>query len=266
MDNEKDILNMFKVMSKVTMDKERKQEIKMSVLNSRPVISNKTSFSFLLFTRYAYVPLVIVMLFVGALGIKINNEQNNLKDAIETITTGDVTGESNPVSVMMTPEMGNDVRATGLGSGGGPESQNVLPKTKSKTMPLDDDSQNTGFSAFSDPAPVIETFQYEAEGLLGGYDKNLPIKLKITAENTSKEIQKIIFKDGCKTYFIVDTFDSREGQMCAQIYGEIELKPKEKISWNIEIPIQDMALSFGTHKLTFGIAGQYEQSAEFVVE
>jgi len=258
MDNEKDILNMFKVTSKVTMDKERKQEIKMSVLNSRPVFSNKTSFSFLLFTKYAYVPLVIVMLFVGAFGIKINNDSNNLKDAIETIATGDVANESNPVSIMLSPE--NDPAFASE-----PASNSRMSKGKATETKNDVVVEDSGATMMM-VAPQPMLFSFNVDGLLGGYDKNLPIKLKITAENTTTENQKIIFKDGCETYFIVDTFDSREGQMCAQIYGEIELKPKEKISWDIEIPIQDMALSFGTHKLTFGIVDQYEQSSEFVVE
>ena len=258
MDNEKDILNMFKVTSKVTMDKERKQEIKMSVLNSRPVIVQKSFFSMSFAIKYAYVPLALVLVFIGGLGVKINNEQNNLKDAIETISGENDLESPIAVSLLAEPQDNDDPKKSSRNMAFG--TQEVSPKINPTQEPKDSGL----FMATA--MPVVSPFEFEVEGLIGGYDKEKPIILKVIAKNILDKEQKITLNKDCVSYYVVDSIDSREGKACPDAYMEKDILPLETETWSIEIPIHKMNLSFGTHLLTFGIQGYFERTAEFVVE
>ncbi len=263
MENEKDIANMFQVGDRIKLDPKKKQDIKMSILNSRLVFEKNNFFSMSFVFKYAYIPLALVLIFVGSFGIKIGKDSRDLKTAMEKVVM-ESDGNS-PVSMnISTGQEGGRGSASGMGAGGEDVFRSA-PKMQSATAPVPESFAPATAMVLPEPTPEI-IFDYKTEGLLGGYDRLKPIVLKVIATNITSEKQTIISNKGCVSYYVVDSFDSREGRSCSDAYGEAVVAPGENFEWTIEIPIQNMNLSFGTHTLTFGIEKYFEKTAEFVVE
>jgi len=151
----------------------------------------------------------------------------------------------------------------------------VIAYEKQKSVTLNEDSEMNASSAMTFMLPVIqnvrgelvkEGIQYSVSNFDDGYDRAQDnFTVIITARNTTDVKKTFNFSNGCQTYSVVDTTDSRDNQLCTQALVDIELHPGEEYSWEVVVPT-GLVYSYGTHRITVGVEGYYEYTQDVVFE
>ena len=245
----------------MTMDDDTKRFMKASIL-STPIATSKYSFWF--YSKYAYIPLALVIVIAGGFMSQLRTEPKTEEVTVPTLIPPQ--NDSVPGGIIdnsVAPIEGQMLK-TAPGTGGG---INTSPGSDAEVMSIP-----ATFMAPADPASSSNSMAkqtdlaFSVNNFLDGYDKNSDVLLTMVLKNESSVDQTITFNNGCMTFYIVDSIDSRNGQLCTMQFISLTLAPGESHTWEVSIPFSKMDLSFGTHVVTVGISEKYKQSKEIVLE
>jgi len=257
MQKDKDIQDIFKGVGKISLSPEKKDMIRKRILPQPSFWWNPLTqhSSFLALASFA-------IFFVGVAMYVYNPYSAQGPIVLDTATSKD-SNVSLYKNTAPTQDMSEGAFIPpGLGGGASPSTSSAEPmygiaaRQSSDLAPVTNESETL----------VADGLLFEVRDLWDGYDTTGTITASIVVRNITNSIASLQFSNGCQSYYVLDTRDSRDETMCIEALQQIDLLPNEEHTWEVAIDLREQPVSYGTHQLTVGIEVYYEYTKDITFE